>query len=354
MSGVLHLIDKNTPADMLHQLGLLGGADDVIASVGTLPQHEELAGRAVAIRAAIAPWIVPPSELLALTDNASAIHTWSPAAGRAGWALAYRCDIPLVHSAPSAPPPKWIHWAKGKMARHTFKLTVPTAAARRKIVAAGIDKEMVHLLPPPAQMSDDAAGQRQRVREQLALEPEHIAVIAPGEMRLHAGHKTAIWAWAIVRQVYSNLRLLIPGAGPAERHVRFFADATGYPGEIMFTGQRFGCSELLAGADVGLFFCQRDCGPAALAAAMAAGIPIAGSRTADIAECAPHEQAALLSDPGQPRTAAANLLRLIEEPQLASSLGAAAKQIAKTRFTVEAVRARLTKIYEAAAAPASA
>ena len=38
MTRILHLIDRNTPADMLAQLAVLAGPDDEIISIGRPPE----------------------------------------------------------------------------------------------------------------------------------------------------------------------------------------------------------------------------------------------------------------------------------------------------------------------------
>jgi len=154
-----------------------------------------------------------------------------------------------------------------------------------------------------------------------------------------------VWAHAIGRMFAPQLRLLLYGAGPAERAVRRFAATTGYDGEIFFTGFRFGLCDVLAGADAALFLHDRPCGVGALARAMSGGLPIAASACGDIAVCAPKEHAALLSPPGDIRGAAANLMRLVEQADLRGRLGSRAAALAGERFTAKGARSRVSGIY---------
>jgi glycosyltransferase involved in cell wall biosynthesis len=170
---------------------------------------------------------------------------------------------------------------------------------------------------------------------------------APTEMVRGGGHKYASWAHAIVRQVLPNVRLLFPGTGPNEHNVRSFAGSTGFDEDVFFTGDQFGKEDVLAGADVAVFFHETDCGVSALVGAMCAGVPIAACDTPDISECAPHEDSSLLGRAKDPRSISATVLRLLEDPALRKRLIKSGRRRAEMHFRPELSRRRLDNIYDA-------
>jgi len=207
----------------------------------------------------------------------------------------------------------------------------------------------VEVLPPPAGPGDE--GLRQQIRDGLGLGSEDFLLAAPSALIREAGHKQAIWAAAIVREIHPHLRMVIPGRGDDEPRIRFFAEAAAPDGLVTFTGGRLALGALLAACDAAIFAHLRDVGMASLAAAMATGLGVVASSTPDIASSIPDGEAALLSPPGDPCATAANLLRLVDRPPLVGQLGAAARRLAVERFAPQVARERLGEIYEQAAAP---
>jgi len=226
-------------------------------------------------------------------------------------------------------------------------VTVPTEAAKRALCDAGASDDWVAVLPPAAAPIDDREGRRRHTREALGATDADRIMVALGEMTRFAGHKLASWAHAMCRQVVPHLLLVLPGGGPVAKHVAFFAETTGYDDEVFLTGDRFERADLLAAADLGVLFCERDCGTAALAGAMAAGLPVAAARTPDVAEVAPHEIGAVLAESCAPRHATATLLRILDDPDFAARLGESAARRACEHFDPERCRRRLEEVYAA-------
>jgi len=335
---------------MLRQLSLLVGKDELIASVGPAPP---LAGVDLPARAFHCPLGIP--EWCGLRMNKALgevelVHAWSVRSARAAATLCRTRRLRFVLSIPCPPEGRGLRARRPAGPRSGNRLTIPTGAGREALIRSGLDGCEIHVLPPPARPLSDAEARRRYVRRKLGITDSQRLLAAPGEMLRGAGHKYASWAHAIVRQILSDVVLLMPGGGPVERHVRFFAATTGYDDEVFFTGDRFCIEDVLAAADVAVFLAEKDVGVAPLAAAMAAGLPIVATRTSQVAELAPHEQAALLSPPRDPRAASASLLRVIEDSSLAQRLGQAARQRAVELFDVDSCRRRLAMIYESALA----
>jgi len=353
MPRVLHIIDGETPADMLAQLSLLAAADDTVVSIGPPPPAGRLDLPVRAVHRLFGSAAATGWRLRDAADRVAIVHTWSASCMSAGEAIADYTRASQVVSIPCRPPTPAL---KRLVKRRGRTITVPTFACRDALVAAGADPAWVRVLAPPAAPLDDRPATRARARDALGLGEDEFLILALAEMVRPAGHKYASWAHAVVRQIRPEVRVLFPGTGPVEDHMRFFAETTSYGDEALFAGSRVRGADALAAADMALLFAERDVGVADLVAAMAAALPIAATDTPDISECTAAGQAVMLVPRGDmsegflARGASTAVLKFLENPELAESFSAAARRRAEECFSLERSRAALAEAYSAAAA----
>jgi len=346
MENALHIVDGQTRAEMLAQLRMLARDGETIISLGAPPPRAVESLRISPTHCPLASPRLGGWWIRNLANEVTLLHAWSSRAAQAARTLAYVRGVRAIYSLPSAPRGDELKSLIRLICKSGVHVTVPTKASREVLLRAGAAEGFVHVLPPAAESLNHRETRRRRVRDTLEITEEQALLVVPAEMVRGAGHKYASWSHAILRQILPHVRLLFPGGGPAEANVRYFASTTGYNDEVFFTGDRFETADVLAAGDVGVMFCERDCGVSALVAMMAASLPIAAARTPDLSECAPHEQAALLAEPKDPRASSAVLLRLLEDADLRARLGQAAEQRATSLFTPERARKELDGIYE--------
>ena len=346
MPSVLHVLDAATPRDLLDQLALLACEDDTVVSLGPAPQGVSRRLGVVSVRRPLGPGALAAREARALAPEATVVHAWSlgvvSAARRMARVRGARLVVSLVTADawdPSAPP-----LSRRRGAPATV-VTVPTETSRRALLARPLPAEAVAVLGPAAGPIDDRDRRRCRTRGLLGLTDRDVLLLAPAEMTRSAGHKYASWVHGILRQILDHVRLMLPGSGPVEKHVRFFAHTTGYDAEVFLTADRFEAPDALAAADIAVFLQDRDCGVGALAAAMSAALPMVACGTRDVRELVRDAATGLLTARRDPRVQTASVLRLIDGPDLARRLGAAAADFAREHFHPDGVRARLARIY---------
>lgn len=351
MLGVLHVIDATTPRDGLAQLRLLLGPRDMVASIGPAPaalrRHQ---GPALPVKTLHCPLGLARLGGMALQRmavKASLVHAWSPFSAYAGAVAAKRQKLPLLLSLACLPDKRALRDLRKDSAGNGMALTVPTDHGRRVLLAAGLDSSAVHVLRPAAEPAARRDARRRRVRQRLGLDDGNFVLVALGEMTRQAGHKQAAWAHAIVMYLRTDFRLIMPGGGPWRAAAQRFVQATGFGPTVVLTDNDLTLPDALAAADAALMLCEHDCGVSDLAAALAAGVPILASRTADIVECTDGGDAALLVDPNDPQHAAAALLSLREEAHLADDLARRGLAFARATFDRSAVRQDLDRIYVA-------
>lgn len=94
---------------------------------------------------------------------------------------------------------------------------------------------------------------------------------------------------------------------------------------------------------------DREGTPVAILESMAAGVPVISTRHGDIVELVKHNERGLLCDEGDVEEMAANMLQLIDRPDLAARMGAAGRSYVFAEHRLEDRIASLQKILENAA-----
>jgi hypothetical protein len=354
VKNVLHIVDAAAPQDCLKQLSLLAGPSDRIVSVGAAPARNDLVRPVEPVHAPLGSARLCGRRVAALAGDADVIHAWSAVGLKAARAAAMMTGLPVICTLPHLPARAELEGILDVACAGPLSLTVPTEASRAELIRRGAPAVAAHVLNPPAAPLAGQEGTREAVRKELGLIKSDFLLVAPGEMTRDAGQTCAAWAHAMVRHIRSGVKLLLPGSGEAFGSVRFFSARTGFAEDVLVTEGRLSLAESLAAADAAVFFHKRDCGVSALAAAMAASLPIACSNTPDAAECTAGGKAALLVKPAEPRAAAQAVLRLIESAALARRIARKAKAVAAKSFDPAACRRRLSEIHAATAAACAA
>lgn len=344
MTSVLHIVDASTSEDCLEQLQLLVGESDLVVSIGPPPDSAVFTHPVHTIHCSLG---IPG--LVGLWDRripqATVVHAWSYQAIQLADSMTLSRHDRLVFSLSHPPDAKTRDNLRYRLRLGELVLTVPSHAMRKTFLEMGVPEESIHVLPTPALPASPDPSRRQAVRKAIGIAADDILLISPAPIVAQAGHKYAIWAHAIVRQIHPHLRLLIPGDGPAMNHVRFFAGTTGYDNEIHLVERRFSRADALAAADIALLMYEDSCGLSALAQTMYAGVPIVAAATPEVTECLVDGESALLAQPGSPRANSARLLQMVDDPELGKRLARSAAETAGRRFSLAAARGVLRDIY---------
>lgn len=138
--------------------------------------------------------------------------------------------------------------------------------------------------------------------------------------------------------------LLVAGDGPLRGELEEKARRLGV--DARFLGLRRDVPWLMAACDVVVVpSLNEGMGRAAVEAALM-GLPVVASRVSGLAEVVEHERTGLLVAPGDARALAEAIGRLRGDADLRARLGAAARERALGRYTVEAAVGALRRLYE--------
>jgi glycosyltransferase involved in cell wall biosynthesis len=154
-------------------------------------------------------------------------------------------------------------------------------------------------------------------------------------------------AFALVRGRVGDARLIVAADGGERASLERLARELGVGG-IEFTGwiAPESIASLYASADVLLNASdERDNVPMSILEAFAAGLPVVSTAAAGIPELVRDGETGLLVPPGDHRAIAVAVLRLLDEPGLATRVAHAARE-SLARYRWEAVREQWLALYE--------
>jgi glycosyltransferase involved in cell wall biosynthesis len=170
-----------------------------------------------------------------------------------------------------------------------------------------------------------------------------IAVLT--QLRPGKGVETLIDALPRVLDRHPAAHVALAGDGPARAALTERARAAGVADAITFLGEHPDPIALLRGADIFLLTSWAESFPYVILEAMAVGLPIVSSDVGGIPEALTDEATGLLVPARDPGATATALNQLLDDPQLRTRLGSAARAVVSTRFTRPAMVAGMCAVY---------
>ena len=357
---ILHLIgrlDGYGGARMLRYLAAsqVAAGDQVMVAALTAAQlsARELRERGVAVQVLGSRWpvdFVALSRLARLRRRAAAdvVHTWDIATLAQAAFTGRRVDRDvLVASLDTVQAER--RWA-ARVARSSSKRVDAFAAAeeftRAWLKRLGVAEERAALIPPGVQRASQAPPPRDEIRAPLSLAPDTAVIAVAAPLRRRKEIDEAIWCFELVRVLHENARLLVFGDGPDRARLERFAAEVSDPGCVRFLGYRSDLDQLWPAVDV---FWQLDSPigtPLALLEAQAAGLPVVASDVLAHRAVIEPGRTGLLT----PLHVRAEVARatdgLLNDPEEARSLGAAAAEHVAARWSLDETIESYRRLYD--------
>ena len=175
-----------------------------------------------------------------------------------------------------------------------------------------------------------------------------------GRLAVEKGPDVLVRAFALARERVPDARLSIAGAGAAEPMLRALIGQLGLGDSATLHGQLGGDAlEATLGRGWVHAVPSRWPEPFGLTAteAMMRGTAVVASDIGGLAESVAHESTGLLAPAGDERALADALVRLLSDRGLAERLGAAGRDRARAKFTLEHSIARFERLYDVLVSP---
>lgn len=235
------------------------------------------------------------------------------------------------------------------LARRTDRIVGCSEGVRRVLLEMGMPPDRTIAIPngirlePFAEAADRPLAQR---------EP---GIVMVARLSKQKDHPTLLRAVALLRERGLRPPVWLAGGGkgrhrqPLER----LADTLGLGEQVTFLGVHRGVPELLMHNRIAVLSTHYEGMPLALIEGMAAGCAVVGSAVAGVREVIRDGEDGLLVPEGDPVALADALERLLRDPALASRLGAAAIEAARTHYSRELMNRRYQDLMLALAAQPS-
>lgn len=181
-------------------------------------------------------------------------------------------------------------------------------------------------------------------RESLEIPPGPI-VGTVGRLVERKGHYDLLDAWPTVLEDYPNGQLVLIGDGPEREGLEDHAGRLGVDSSVHLVGRRDDIPELLALFDVFGFPSHYEGLPGALLEAMCAGLPIVTTPVDGNSELVTDGEHGLYVPVKKPKALADTLKQLLDDPELASRLGQAARAHAKSSFCLVTMVEQFENLY---------
>ena len=230
----------------------------------------------------------------------------------------------------------------GDLRERALRLGAP--AERATVIPYGVDVQ--------AFQPDPRAGAL--VRQELGLPADAPLILALGRLVYKKGLTYLLEAMPAVLARYPRAKLVLAGYGDLREELERQAQALGIQPSVIFPGQleRARAARYISAADVYVVPSVRDQRgnidglPNTLLEGMAAARPIVASRIAGIPEVICDGRHGLLTPERDPRALAAAVMCLLDQPDLARSLGEAARRRVLQELTWDATAERFERVYQ--------
>jgi glycosyltransferase involved in cell wall biosynthesis len=166
-------------------------------------------------------------------------------------------------------------------------------------------------------------------------------------LRPAKGLDVLVRAAPMVLSEVPDARIVIVGNGPERTRLEALARRLGLAADPRFALLPFvpPTADHLLGLDVFVLPSRAEAFPIGLLEAMAGGIPVVASAVGGVPE-AVSPRTGRLVPPGDPTALAAAVVAFLRNPELRTSLGTAAREAHRSRFTVERMVAETAAVYD--------
>jgi glycosyltransferase involved in cell wall biosynthesis len=191
---------------------------------------------------------------------------------------------------------------------------------------------------------------KRKIKAELGFNPDDIAIVSVGRLYARKGLFTLIESMPAVVKRFPNAKFIISGKGQSDEMQKLISHATklGVINNIVFTGYYPDkkLPKLYQAADVFAFSTFYEHHPFAVLEALATGLPVVTTTVGGIPETIQSGKNGFLVKPFDEKAFADRLLYLLEHPQFAAEMGAAARKTVVEQLDWRIVVQDAMKVYE--------
>lgn len=225
-----------------------------------------------------------------------------------------------------------------RLAPRASKLLANSQAVADFYAEKGIARDRIQVIRNGV-LDEGTASEKEReqIRQELGLPANANIVVYTGRLAKQKRVHDLVWAFQLLRQTIDNTYFVICGDGPerwrVEQRIEHFEIAE----LVKVLGHREDASKIVRGSDVFWLASDFEGMSNSLAEAMMAGLPCVASRILPNEELIQHGINGYSVTVGDSVAFQQFTLELLNNPELAASLGSAARQSMLDQFSVESM-----------------
>ena len=244
----------------------------------------------------------------------------------------------------------WLHPRILGALRSADAVVAPVEGVTRWLRERGVDARPIPSPPPLGPLFRTLEdGERERWRQELGVEEDTFAVAVLGRLEEPKGTWDVVRAAERLLAAGEPLTVLLAGRGePAfEAALDERIAAAGLGHRILRLGWRDDVMRWLPALDAVVSPGRLEALPRAILEGMAAGLPVVATDDGGGAEVLVHGETGLLVPPADPDAIAAQLRRLVRDPELGRTLGRRAREWVRTTRDHHAATRTMADLYDA-------
>jgi glycosyltransferase involved in cell wall biosynthesis len=242
--------------------------------------------------------------------------------------------------------------AQALVCRLADHVLVNARAVLDRLVKEGYDRGRISVIENGVDLSRFSGHPRRgALRAELGLDPGAplVAVLARMHNSIYGtdlkGIRYFLDAAAGLSRRFGAARFLVLGDGPLRAELERYAAGLGLGDRVLFMGFRLDVAEILSEIDVAVSPSLAEAISNSVIEAMAAGLPVVGTRVGGTPEAVEDGVTGLLVPPRDSEALARCIGLLLEDRDLASRLGRAGRRRIEERFSTERMVRATERVY---------
>jgi glycosyltransferase involved in cell wall biosynthesis len=242
---------------------------------------------------------------------------------------------------------------RNKILRKADGFVAITSGIVAELTRHDVKPGLIHSIPnsvDTVKFCPVSTSQKHSLREKLNVPKKNVIITYSGRLVSYKGLPLLVGVAKRILREFNDVGFVLVGSGGIDIHnceaeLKDYVKTYGLEDSIYFPGQVDNVHEYLQASDVFVSPTEKDAFPLALIEAMACGLPVISTPVGGIQEIITDRQNGLLVEPRNFQQLDDTIRALLADTALSVSLGKAAAQTVKERYSEEIVTTKYTQLF---------